>query len=116
MHSTRHAGANRSVPTCWRQTLTLGRCPSSRDQIVLYLSLEYYAVTFPRNVPLSDPAGRQSEAAPECPRAPTRYRNTMFGNMTASALSILQKTYDESYLTCSTAVYYESQVSTGQHL
>ncbi|KAK4136222.1 AAA-domain-containing protein [Trichocladium antarcticum] len=33
----------------------------------------------------------------------------MFGNMTASALSILQKTYDESYLTCSTAVYYESQ-------
>jgi len=25
-------------------------------------------------------------------------------------LSILQKSYDESYLTCSTAVYYESQV------
>ena len=35
----------------------------------------------------------------------------MFGNRTATALSILQKTYDESYLTCSTAVYYESQVS-----
>jgi hypothetical protein len=34
----------------------------------------------------------------------------MFGNRTATALSILQKTYDESYLTCSTAVYYESQV------
>lgn len=34
----------------------------------------------------------------------------MFGNRAASALSILQKTYDESYLTCSTAVYYESQV------
>src|SRR5688572_8308531 len=34
----------------------------------------------------------------------------MFGNRTASAVSILQKTYDESYLTCSTAVYYESQV------
>ncbi|KAL2179422.1 P-loop containing nucleoside triphosphate hydrolase protein [Thermothelomyces heterothallicus CBS 202.75] len=33
----------------------------------------------------------------------------MFGNRTATALSILQKTYDESYLTCSTAVYYESQ-------
>ncbi|KAK4179727.1 putative ATPase of the AAA+ class [Triangularia setosa] len=34
----------------------------------------------------------------------------MFGNRTASsAMSILQKTYDESYLTCSTAVYYESQ-------
>jgi hypothetical protein len=40
----------------------------------------------------------------------------MFGNRTASALSILQKTYDESYLTCSTAVYYESQVSTRQYL
>lgn len=25
-------------------------------------------------------------------------------------MSVLQKTYDESYLTCSTAVYYESQV------
>lgn len=34
----------------------------------------------------------------------------MFGNRTATALSILQKTYDESYLTCSTAVYYESKV------
>lgn len=33
----------------------------------------------------------------------------MFGNRTATAVSILQKTYDESYLTCSTAVYYESQ-------
>ncbi|KAK4664443.1 uncharacterized protein QC763_505570 [Podospora pseudopauciseta] len=34
----------------------------------------------------------------------------MFGSRTASsAMSILQKTYDESYLTCSTAVYYESQ-------
>ena len=39
----------------------------------------------------------------------------MFGNRAATALSILQKTYDESYLTCSTAVYYESQVRT-QHL
>ncbi|KAK4185275.1 oligomeric complex COG6-domain-containing protein [Podospora australis] len=29
--------------------------------------------------------------------------------LTATAVSILQKTYDESYLTCSTAVYYESQ-------
>ncbi|KAK4140093.1 oligomeric complex COG6-domain-containing protein [Dichotomopilus funicola] len=28
---------------------------------------------------------------------------------TASAASVLQKTYDESYLTCSTAVYYESK-------
>jgi hypothetical protein len=36
----------------------------------------------------------------------------MFGNRTATTLSILQKTYDESYLTCSTAVYYESQVGT----
>lgn len=36
----------------------------------------------------------------------------MFGNRTATALSILQKTYDESYLTCSTAVYYESKVGT----
>jgi hypothetical protein len=34
----------------------------------------------------------------------------MFGLRTATALSVLQKTYDESYLTCSTAVYYESQV------
>ncbi len=25
-------------------------------------------------------------------------------------LTILQKTYDDSYLSCSTAVYYESQV------
>ncbi|GAB1317290.1 Adenosinetriphosphatase [Madurella fahalii] len=33
----------------------------------------------------------------------------MFGNRTATAMSVLQKTYDESYLTCSTAVYYESQ-------
>ncbi|KAL2263316.1 hypothetical protein VTK26DRAFT_7299 [Humicola hyalothermophila] len=33
----------------------------------------------------------------------------MFGSRTASALSTLQKTYDESYLTCSTAAYYESQ-------
>jgi hypothetical protein len=41
----------------------------------------------------------------------------MFGNRTATAVSILQKTYDESYLTCSTAVYYESQVSThSRHL
>jgi hypothetical protein len=38
----------------------------------------------------------------------------MFGNRTATAASILQKTYDESYLTCSTAVYYESQVWTHQ--
>jgi hypothetical protein len=38
----------------------------------------------------------------------------MFGNRTATAASILQKTYDESYLTCSTAVYYESQVWTRQ--
>lgn len=28
-----------------------------------------------------------------------------------AALPVLQKTYDESYLTCSTAVYYEGQVS-----
>ncbi|KAL2114994.1 hypothetical protein VTJ04DRAFT_10657 [Mycothermus thermophilus] len=33
----------------------------------------------------------------------------MFGNRTATAASVLQKTYDESYLMCSTAVYYESQ-------
>lgn len=33
----------------------------------------------------------------------------MFGNRSATAVSTLQKTYDESYLTCSTAVYYESQ-------
>ncbi|KAL2268156.1 hypothetical protein VTJ83DRAFT_3002 [Remersonia thermophila] len=33
----------------------------------------------------------------------------MFGNRTATAASILQKTYDESYLMCSTAVYYEGQ-------
>ncbi|KAJ4291512.1 hypothetical protein N0V88_006109 [Collariella sp. IMI 366227] len=38
----------------------------------------------------------------------------MFGNRTASAASILQKTYDESYLTCSTAVYYESQGNEGE--
>ncbi|EAQ92216.1 hypothetical protein CHGG_00451 [Chaetomium globosum CBS 148.51] len=38
----------------------------------------------------------------------------MFGNRTATALSILQKTYDESYLTCSTAVYYESQGNEGE--
>ncbi|KAL2135687.1 hypothetical protein VTI74DRAFT_7368 [Chaetomium olivicolor] len=38
----------------------------------------------------------------------------MFGNRTASAISILQKTYDESYLTCSTAVYYESQGNEGE--
>jgi hypothetical protein len=37
----------------------------------------------------------------------------MFGSGTATTLSILQKTYDESYLTCSTAVYYESQVGAG---
>lgn len=40
----------------------------------------------------------------------------MFGNRTATVASILQKTYDESYLTCSTAVYYESQVGTRQLL
>lgn len=28
-----------------------------------------------------------------------------------TALPVLQKIYDESYLTCSTAVYYEGQVS-----
>lgn len=28
-----------------------------------------------------------------------------------ATLPALQKTYDESYLTCSTAVYYEGQVS-----
>ncbi|KAK3301475.1 P-loop containing nucleoside triphosphate hydrolase protein [Chaetomium fimeti] len=38
----------------------------------------------------------------------------MFGNRTATAASILQKTYDESYLTCSTAVYYESQGNEGE--
>lgn len=38
----------------------------------------------------------------------------MFGNRAATALSTLQKTYDESYLTCSTAVYYESQVGARQ--
>ncbi|SPQ25883.1 c3c8d9aa-7283-4747-b147-9754f442dffd [Thermothielavioides terrestris] len=38
----------------------------------------------------------------------------MFGSRTASALSILQKTYDESYLTCSTAVYYESKGNEGE--
>lgn len=27
------------------------------------------------------------------------------------ALSVLQKTYDDTYLSCSTAVYHESQVS-----
>lgn len=27
------------------------------------------------------------------------------------ALSVLQKTYDDAYLSCSTAVYHESQVS-----
>ncbi len=26
------------------------------------------------------------------------------------AFTVLQKTYDDSYLSCSTAVYYESQV------
>lgn len=30
--------------------------------------------------------------------------------MMRNALSILQKTYDECYMRCSTAVYYESQV------
>ncbi|KAL2024820.1 hypothetical protein VTK56DRAFT_5641 [Thermocarpiscus australiensis] len=38
----------------------------------------------------------------------------MFGNETASAVSVLQKTYDESYLTCSTAVFYESQGNEGE--
>ncbi|KAK0610476.1 P-loop containing nucleoside triphosphate hydrolase protein [Bombardia bombarda] len=33
----------------------------------------------------------------------------MLRNRAAVSLSVLQKTYDESYLTCSTAVYYESQ-------
>lgn len=36
-------------------------------------------------------------------------RDTMLRNK--AALPVLQKTYDESYLTCSTAVYYEGQVS-----
>ncbi|KAK4156414.1 oligomeric complex COG6-domain-containing protein [Chaetomidium leptoderma] len=40
--------------------------------------------------------------------------STMFGNRTATAVSTLQKTYDESYLTCSTAVYYESQGNEGE--
>lgn len=34
----------------------------------------------------------------------------MLRNSTSKSLSILQKTYDETYLTCSTAVYYENQV------
>ena len=34
----------------------------------------------------------------------------MLRNRTAA--SVLQKAYDESYLTCSTAVYYEGQVGT----
>ncbi|KAK3305491.1 P-loop containing nucleoside triphosphate hydrolase protein [Chaetomium strumarium] len=38
----------------------------------------------------------------------------MFSDKTASALSILQKTYDDSYLTCSTAVYYEAQGNEGE--
>ncbi|KAK4124203.1 AAA-domain-containing protein [Parathielavia appendiculata] len=38
----------------------------------------------------------------------------MFGNRTATSLSTLQKTYDETYLTCSTAVYYESQGNEGE--
>lgn len=29
------------------------------------------------------------------------------------ALAVLQKTYDDSYLSCSTAIYYEGQVSVG---
>ncbi|KAK4216390.1 oligomeric complex COG6-domain-containing protein [Rhypophila decipiens] len=35
------------------------------------------------------------------------WKHRMLRNKTA--VSVLQKTYDESYLTCSTAVYYESQ-------
>lgn len=31
--------------------------------------------------------------------------------MRNKALAVLQKTYDDSYLSCSTAVYYEGQVS-----
>lgn len=31
-----------------------------------------------------------------------------------ATLPALQKTYDESYLTCSTAVYYEGQVSVAE--
>ncbi|KAK4099947.1 AAA-domain-containing protein [Parathielavia hyrcaniae] len=38
----------------------------------------------------------------------------MFGNRTVTTLSTLQKTYDETYLTCSTAVYYESQGNEGE--
>lgn len=33
-----------------------------------------------------------------------------------AALPVLQKTYDESYLTCTTAVYYEGQVCSAQVL
>lgn len=29
------------------------------------------------------------------------------------ALAVLQKTYDDSYLSCSTAIYYEGQVRLG---
>jgi hypothetical protein len=72
-------------------------------------SLEDNAIYPPPDTGLVEPAGRQSNTGPECSRAS---RGTMFGNRTATAASILQKTYDESYLTCSTAVYYESQVGT----
>lgn len=34
----------------------------------------------------------------------------MLRNKTGT-LAVLQKTYDDSYLSCSTAVYYEGQVS-----
>jgi hypothetical protein len=42
-----------------------------------------------------------------CWRLEVAGRARMWSNRTATNL---QKTYDESYLRCSTAVYYESQV------
>ena len=62
----------------------------------------------------------QNIAASSCslpePDACIHVEEEMLRNSTSKSLSILQKTYDESYLTCSTAVYYENQVRPLRHI
>lgn len=36
-------------------------------------------------------------------------------NLRKAPASSMQKTYDECYLTCSTAIYFEGQVSSNAH-
>ena len=43
-------------------------------------------------------------------RAESYYVLTVRAMLRNKTLAVLQKTYDDSYLSCSTAVYYESQV------